>query len=94
MLKCIDYEDTLFIEPQIFLMHGQFGKGYVVSPQNISVIKEVNIDSPAFKSWLEDRCIKLFSMDGDYLFEIPKHMPWNLIEGWCKAGAYIDFWYN
>jgi hypothetical protein len=94
MLKCIDYEDTLFKEPRVFLIHGLSGKGCVISPTNISVIKDIDISFPSMQTWFEDGCIKLFSMNGEFIYEIERHIPWNLIEGWCKAGAHIDFWYN
>ncbi len=94
MLQCIEYEDTIFTEARIFVQHGQFGKAYIISPRDVNMIKEINVSFPLLQSWFENGCVKLYSMNAEDIYAIPKHMPWNLIQGWCSIGAHMDFWHK
>ena len=94
MIQCVDYEDILFSYAKIFILHGEFGKGYIISPRDINMIKEIHLYHPPLKTWFEDGSIKLYSMYGQELKEISKYTRWDVITEWCENGAYIDFWNN
>ena len=92
MLKCVDYNDTIFKEPIIFIENGLYGEGYIISARDKNIIVNINLNYPELKTWFEDGCVKIFSMNGKQLYEIPKYMHWNVIQGWAGIGANIDFW--
>jgi len=92
MIQCVDYEDTLFSYAKVFILNGEFGEGYIISPNNINIVKPINLKYPPLKTWFEDGCIKLYSMDGQYLIEIPNSISWDVIDMWGCFGAYISHW--
>jgi hypothetical protein len=92
MIQCVDYEDILFPYAKVFILNGKFGEGYIISPNDINTIKLINLKYPPLKSWFENGCIKLYSMEGQYYTEIPKLISWDVINKWGTDGAYINHW--
>lgn len=90
----IVYMNTTYHNPEVMIVDGRYGSGYIYSLTNLDTMKPIHIDFPAMREWVEKGCLKIVSVDNHHHLVLPRAIPWRLIVEWCKCGANISYWDN
>jgi len=94
MFDNIQYMDTIFYKPEIIILDGKYGSGYIYSSTNGNIMKPIHIDFYSMREWVEEGYVKLISTNYNQYLVIPKTIPWRLITEWCRCGAHTSYWNN
>ena len=94
MIESIEYMDTIFHKPEILILDGKYGSGYIYSATNLDVMKPIQINFYSLREWFEEGCVKIVATDYQRFYMIQKTIPWKLVVEWCQCGAYTSYWDN
>ena len=90
----IKYLDVVIDKPEVIILDGKYGEGYIYSTTNVNIMKPIHINFYSIRDWFESGSIQIVAMNSEKCLFIPKTIPWRLILEWCKCGAYSSYWEN
>jgi hypothetical protein len=84
--------DRVFRKPEIIIIDGKYGSGYIYSIDDAGVVEPIHINFRSIKEWFQEGCVKIVATNDEHYLTIPNTIPWKLIVEWCKCGAYTSYW--
>lgn len=94
MLQSIKYMDMVFDKPEVVILDGKYGDGYIYSTTNVDISQPIRINFYSMREWFESGTVQIVAENGEHSLFIPKTIPWKLMLEWCKCGAYTSYWEN